>query len=160
VEADDAPSDRSFSGLPSPAAAGTVASFPFMVFGLKALKITEEDFLWEGAARWLDGVIGYVMPPITLLAAVLMVSRVRYPNTIHYIIRGRRNGPYLIKLVFAVALIFVMPQVAVPLLFGYYAFAAPVAAIWRWYRHVPEPAPAAPAENAPPAPGPAPSEAE
>jgi CDP-diacylglycerol---serine O-phosphatidyltransferase len=131
VESDDAPSDRSFSGLPSPAAAGTVASFPFMVFGLKTLKITEQDFLWEGAAAWLDRAIGYVLPPITLLVACLMVSRVRYPNTVHYLIRGRRNGPYLIKLVFAVALIFVMPQIAVPLLFGYYAFAAPAAALWR-----------------------------
>ena len=160
VEADEAPSDRSFSGLPSPAAAGTVASFPFMVFGLKALKITEEDFLWEGAALWLDRVIGYVLPPITLLVACLMVSRVRYPNTFHYIVRGRRNGPYLIKLVFAFAVIFVLPQIAVPMLFGYYAFAAPAAALWRWYRQPLEAAPGAPVENPPAAPNPAPSEEE
>lgn len=137
IEADDTNKDRSFRGLPSPAAAGTVASFPLMIFGLKSLELSAQDFLWEGFAGWIDWATARALPPITLVVAFLMVSQVRYPNTFHYLVRGRRNGPYLIKLVFAVAVFFVMPQIAVPMLFGWYAFAAPVVALWK--RQFPQP---------------------
>lgn len=147
VQADEADSKRFFRGLPSPAAAGTVASFPLMIFGLKSLELTAQDFLWEDFAGWIDWAAARALPPITLLVAGLMVSRVRYPNTFHYLVRGRRNGPYLIKLVFALALVFVMPQIAVPLLFGWYAFSAPIAAWWRRRSPQPDPDPVAPAET-------------
>ncbi|WP_020468715.1 CDP-diacylglycerol--serine O-phosphatidyltransferase [Zavarzinella formosa] len=131
VESDDTVKDRSFCGLPSPAAAGTVASFPLMVFGLKSLEITADDFMWKGFADWTDWAMARILPPVTLLVACLMVSRVRYPDTFHYMVRGRQNVSYMIKLVFAVAVIFVMPQIAVPLLFGWYAFSTPMRALWR-----------------------------
>ena len=126
--------DRSFCGLPSPAAAGTVASFPLMVFGLKSLDITAQDLLWEGFAASVDWFVARILPIITLLVACLMVSRVRYPDSVHYVVRGRRNVAYLIKVVFALAIVFVMPQFAVPLLFGWYTFSTPVRALAnRWF---------------------------
>lgn len=132
VESGDASkADRSFCGLPSPAAAGTVASFPLMVFGLKSLDITAQDILWDGFNAWVDWVVARSLPVITLLVACLMVSRVRFPDTVRYFVRGRHNVAYLIKVVFAVAVIFVMPQFAVPLLFGWYTFSTPVVALWQ-----------------------------
>jgi CDP-diacylglycerol--serine O-phosphatidyltransferase len=131
VEADEDDSHGLFSGLPSPAAAGTIASFPVMAFGLKHLEYTEQSLMWDGFAAWLDAVVAWVLPPVTLAVACLMVSRVRYTHTFRQLVRGRRNGPYLIKLVFAVAVIFVMPQISAPLLFGWYAFAPPVWALWQ-----------------------------
>ena len=120
-----------FSGLPSPAAAGTVASFPIMVFGLKQPEVTEHSLVWESFAAWLDWTTVRLLPAITLAVACLMVSRVRYTHTFHYLVRGRRNGPYVIRLVFAVAVIFVLPQVSAPILFCWYAFGTPVKALWR-----------------------------
>ena len=128
---DSSKADRSFCGLPSPAAAGTVASFPLMVFGLKSLDITAQDILWDGFNAWVDWVVARSLPVITLLVACLMVSRVRFPDTVRYFVRGRHNVAYLIKVVFAVAVIFVMPQFAVPLLFGWYTFSTPVVALWQ-----------------------------
>ncbi len=119
--------DRSFCGLPSPAAAGTVASFPLMVFGLKSLGITAADLRGE---EYVDWAMARALPPITLLVAFLMVSRIRYPNTFHYVVRGRRRLSYLIKLLVAVGIIFVLPQVSLPLLFGWYTFSTPVMALW------------------------------
>jgi CDP-diacylglycerol---serine O-phosphatidyltransferase len=146
VENDEDEEKGSFSGLPSPAAAGTIASFPVMAFGLKHLEITEHSLLWDGFAAWLDAIVIWVLPPVTLAVACLMVSRVPYTHTFRQLVRGRRNGPYLIKLVFAVAVIFVMPQISAPILFGWYAFAPPVWAVWQ--KHV-APLFAKPADPAP-----------
>ena len=131
VESDDTVKDRSFCGLPSPAAAGTVASFPLMVYGLKSLEITAHEFIWEGMPAWIDWGMEICLPPVTLVVAFLMVSRVRFPNTFHYVVRGRRNVGYLIKIIFALAIIFLVPQIAVPMLFGWYTFTTPMRALLR-----------------------------
>ena len=150
VESDDSPEkdkDRSFCGLPSPAAAGTVASFPLMVFGLKSLDISAQDIFWDGFSGSVDWLFARLLPLITFVVACLMVSRVRYPDTVRYVVRGRRNVTYLVKVVFAVAIIFVMPQIAVPLLFGWYTFSTPVVALWQRWTQPPAPAGAPPDEG-------------
>ncbi len=139
VETDEDDSHAFFSGLPSPAAAGTVASFPIMVFGLKRLEDTQNDLWWERFADWLDPVTVKMLPLITFAVACLMVSRIRYVHLFNQLVRGRRNRQHLIQLVFAMAVIFVMPQMSAPLLFCWFAFAAPIKALWnesvmRWWR--------------------------
>lgn len=141
VESDDAVKDRSFCGLPSPAAAGTVASFPLMVYGLKSFDINANEILDNDFVEWA---MSRVLPLITLMVAFLMVSRVRYADTFRYVVRGRRNVGYLIKLIFAVAVIFVVPQIAVPLLFGWYTFSTPLRALWN--RQMAPPVAAVPVE--------------
>jgi len=153
VEADDTPSDRSFTGLPSPAAAGTVASVPLMVYGVKSLDISPDNFVLGEFAGHIDWLAARLLPVMTLAIAFLMVSRVRFPNTFHDVVRGRKNGGHVIKVVFAVAIIFVLPQIVVPLLFGWYAFATPVAALWNRRKppaDAPDTAPAV--ADAPPSP--------
>lgn len=146
VETDEDDAHNSFSGLPSPAAAGTVASFPIMAFGFRHLEDAANDKLWERIATWLDTWTANVLPFITLAVACLMVSRIRYAHLFNQLVRGRRTRKHLIQIVFAIAVIFVMPQVFVPLFCCWFAFGAPVKALWnesvmRWWQRIhPRPA--------------------
>ncbi|MFM9966436.1 MAG: CDP-diacylglycerol--serine O-phosphatidyltransferase [Planctomycetaceae bacterium] len=139
VETDEDDAHDSFSGLPSPAAAGTVASIPIMAFGFRHLEDATNDKLWEKVATWLDSWTANVLPFITLAVACLMVSRIRYAHLVNQLIRGRRPRQHLIQVVFALAVMFVMPQVSVPLFCCWFAFGAPLRALWnesvmRWWR--------------------------
>lgn len=139
VETDEDDAHDSFSGLPSPAAAGTVASFPIMAFGFRHLEDAANEKLWERVANWLDTWTENVLPFVTLAVACLMVSRIRYAHLFNQLIRGRRTRKHLIQVVFAIAVMFVMPQVSVPLFCCWFAFGAPMKALWheladRWWR--------------------------
>lgn len=139
VETDEDDAHDSFSGLPSPAAAGTVASFPIMAFGFRHLEDAANDKLWAKVATWLDTWTEIGLPFITLAVACLMVSRIRYAHLVNQLIRGRRPRQHLIQVVFALAVMFVMPQVSVPMFCCWFAFGAPLKALWnesvmRWWR--------------------------
>ena len=130
VETDDEDTHEEFSGLPSPAAAGTVASFPLAMYGLNNLAV-DSDAVGQHIAAWLIPAIKIALPLITLAVACLMVSRVRYPHVFNQLFRGRRSRQHLIQLVFTVAVISQVHEMAVPLIFGYFAFASPLRAMWK-----------------------------
>lgn len=139
VETDDDDAHDSFSGLPSPAAAGTVASFPLMVFWFRHLEDSDLVKPSERFGQQLNQWTEFILPIITLVVACLMVSRIRYAHLFNQLIRGRRSRKHLIQVVFAVAVMFVMPQLSVPLFFCWFAFGAPLKALWnesarRWWR--------------------------
>ena len=117
-----------FWGLPSPAAAAVVASWPVMLYGPQVLAdgpVAGPDWdVW--AAR--------LLPAVTLAVACLMVSRVRYRHALRRITRGRGARPRLVKLIFATAVVAAVPRVVVPLAVCWYAFAPPAAAGWDRYR--------------------------
>ena len=137
VETDEDDSHDYFSGLPSPAAAGVVASFPITLYGL-------DDLLNGGAseaiAQWLIPTVKILLPWLTLAAAFLMVSRVRYPHVFNQFFRGQRNRQQIIQLLFAVVAIVVVHELAVPIIFCFFAFAAPLRLLWTeatrgtWFR--------------------------
>ena len=120
-----------FRGLPSPAAAGTVASFPVMVYGLGHLAHPDRHPVWEEAAAWLGSVAGWALPVVTLAVACLMVSNVRYAHLVRHLVRGRQSGRHVIKLVFAVAVVSILPELSALLLFCWYTFTAPIGAVWK-----------------------------
>ena len=130
VEAGEPESHNYFRGLPSPAAAGTVASFPLMVYGLKHLEYSDQALLWEGFTPWVETLAVGLLPLITLAVACLMVSRLRYFHAVRYMVHGRGNRRYVINLVLAAAVVFVLPQLSVPILFCWYAFLPPIRAAW------------------------------
>lgn len=139
VETDDEDSHNWFSGLPSPAAAGTVASFPLMVFWFRHLEDSELVRPSERFAKHLDDWTADILPIITLVVACLMVSRIRYAHLFNQLVRGRRSRQHLIQVVVVILVMFVMPQVSVPLFFCWFAFSAPLRALWnesaaRWWR--------------------------
>lgn len=130
VETDEDDSHEFFSGLPSPAAAGTVASIPVAIDALNFLA-KDEQVSGSQIAQWLIPVLVILMPAITLAVACLMVSRVKYVHVFNQIFRGQRSRRHLIQLVFTLALVGLVHSLAVPLIFCYYALSAPVRSFWQ-----------------------------
>lgn len=139
VETDEEDSHDGFSGLPSPAAAGVIASFPIGVMKLKNLLtpvLGSEDAVqsWaEPVGKVLLPSLAVMLPFITLATAVLMVSRIPYPHVFNQILRGNRGRKQLLQLVFTLALVFQVRSMAVPVIFCWFAFAGPVQVVWRKY---------------------------
>lgn len=134
VETDEDDSHDSFSGLPSPAAAGTVASFPLAMRGLKELATSEQAAIDRATAQaiasFLVPTIEIVLPLITFAVACLMVSRIRYAHVFNQLFKGQRNRKHVMQLVFAGMVIYLVKEMAVPLIFCYFAFASPLKALW------------------------------
>ncbi len=134
VETDEEDSHNFFSGLPSPAAAGVVASFPIGVDQLKEELSAEVAVLWvQAVADYLLPALVILFPLITLATATLMVSRIRYAHVFNQMIRGRRSRKQILQIVFAMVLVFVVLKMALPVLFCVFAFSSPVRAFWERY---------------------------
>jgi CDP-diacylglycerol--serine O-phosphatidyltransferase len=107
---------KKFEGLPSPAAAGCVASL-----ALLRGSVTEES--WHGlhASTVLSAVETWAMFG-ALLVALLMVSQVPYPHLTKQLLRGKRHFNHVILLVLAVFVMVFLRELALVLLFwGYVA---------------------------------------
>lgn len=134
VETDEDDSHEFFSGLPSPAAAGTVASFAIAFRGVREL-LSEtrmgppSDSLVE-VMRYAVPALTMVLPLITLALACLMVSRIRYPHLVNHLLQGQRNRRHVIQLLFALAAAFAAWRIALLIICCWYAFASPVRAAW------------------------------
>jgi len=101
----------SFAGLPTPPAAGTIVSL--VIFQQDLLpKITKwpEVFInaSEFAAVW-------ALPVITLLAGILMVTRIPYPHIVNRVLRGKKQFSTFLLIVFTVLLIIWNIQLAMAL---------------------------------------------
>jgi CDP-diacylglycerol--serine O-phosphatidyltransferase len=119
----DESSHREFAGLPSPAAAGVVAS--------AVLPAREFEKLAPGLAPDVLATIHAALPGLTLAAALLMVSRIRYSHVVNRILRGRRPFVTLIEVAVAAALAAVFREFAFFLVFFGYAVSGPVLGIKR-----------------------------
>ena len=119
-----------FSGLPSPAAAGVVAS----------LVLLYSDYLAEVKSEAMEVVpivsriIIYLLPWITIGVALLMVSRVPYRHVINQYVRGRRSFGHMVWVVGLVLFLFWKPQLTAVIVFV--AFAATGAVRWLWLTHL------------------------
>lgn len=120
------PESDYFMGLPSPAAAGMVASLVVIVPGLD--RWTEPDLSTTARqfGQYLTTITNFSLPLVTLFAACMMVSRVRYPHLFNQLFRGRRSFQHLVKLIFALVAVFAFHELAIPLIFSYYVLAAPL----------------------------------
>jgi len=130
VETDEDDSHDGFSGLPSPAAAGTVVAFPFAIGELVNWTSSGSETA-RLISAWLIPTVRFVLPMVTLAVAVLMVSRIRYAHFFNQLLRGPKSRRHVIQLVFAAAAIFWVHEVAAPLIFCWFAFTPPVVAGWR-----------------------------
>lgn len=130
VETGEEDSHDHFSGLPSPAAAGAVASFPLAMFDLVRLAEGEGGTRGQQIAALLVQAVQITLPLITLALACLMVSRIRYVHIFNQVFSGRRSRRHLIQIVFGAAVVFLLKELAVPVLLCYFAFASPIRAAW------------------------------
>ncbi|MHB1424610.1 MAG: CDP-diacylglycerol--serine O-phosphatidyltransferase [Gemmataceae bacterium] len=111
--------NKRFKGLPSPAAAGCVVSLAILRSapgsGIPPETMTALVHVWA--------------PLGTMIAALLMVSRVPYPHITKQILRGRRSFSVIVQLVLALFLIALIPPLACFLLFWGYALSGFVRSI-------------------------------
>jgi CDP-diacylglycerol--serine O-phosphatidyltransferase len=118
-------SQKRFRGLPSPGAAGCVASL--------AILHSSEQF-----QRWLAAVDPEMVRKAleiwaslgALIVALLMVSRVPYPHLTKQILRGRRPFRHLVQVIIAVCVIVLIWELALVLLFWLYALGTPLRYLW------------------------------
>ena len=98
---EDETSHMSFMGLPTPAAAGVLASM--VVF-------YEEMLVAVGPKTWMfqigEGMIMYSLPFIAVGVAVLMISRIRYPHIVNQHLKGRKPFAHLVWLGGTIGLIY------------------------------------------------------
>lgn len=132
VETDEEDSHEGFSGLPTPAAAGTIASFPIAVRGLVDFAANPASTFHNVACHSIT-FIAMLLPIITLGVAILMVSRLPYAHVFNQFFKGNRSRGQLLQIVFAIPVIILLKEITVPLICCVFAFSAPVKAGWRQY---------------------------
>jgi len=104
-------SHLSFAGLPTPPAAGTIVS----------LVIFQQDLLPK-ITKWPEGFVNasefasvWTLPVITLMAAILMVTRIPYPHIVNRVLRGKKQFSTFLLVVFVVLLVIWNIQLAMAL---------------------------------------------
>lgn len=133
TETDEDDVHEGFSGLPSPAAAGVIAAMPFGIKGLNDL-LAKDTFRWSQVVEHdVLPTLAVLLPFITLATASLMVSRVPYPHLFNQLIRGHRGRRQIVQIVFVAVLVFTIHEIALPLVFCWFAFTAPTKHAWDKY---------------------------
>ena len=110
---------KRFRGLPSPGAAGCLASLAILRGELTAK--------WPGLDPALvRGVIEVWVTLGALGVALLMVSRIPYPHLTKQILRGRRHFSHLVEVLLAAFVVALAPELALVLIFWVYGLAVPI----------------------------------
>ena len=123
----DPAAHKRFRGLPSPGAAGCIASLAILRGGLPDKIIS----VWRDAPpdqvrQLVDRLVEAAAPIGALFAALLMVSIVPYPHVTKQVLRGRRHVGHLIQVLLAAFIVFLLRELALFLLFWVYALGIPV----------------------------------
>jgi CDP-diacylglycerol--serine O-phosphatidyltransferase len=129
VETSEDDDHMHFSGLPSPAAAATIASFAIM---FHALRRDDDRLIY---ADEIHAVLQNGLPFLALLAAVLMVSRVPYPHLVNQVIRGQRSFNHLVALVFTLVVVMLIRSYSLPLLCTAFVLLGPARYAWQKVGH-------------------------
>ncbi len=129
---EDDPHDG-FDGLPSPAAAGTIAAFVIAMPELTAYTTEANPEAIRMVAERLLDVSQVFVAILTLTLAYLMVSRFQYPHVFQQLLRGRRAPHQIGQALFVLIGALLLHWLALPIAFCYYAFASPIKTlIQRW----------------------------
>ncbi len=125
--APEASSHKRFRGLPSPAAAGCVASFAILrgeFPNTLAARLQAVDL--EFARQEIALIVEILSPIGALVVALLMVSQVPYPHITGKIFRGKKNIGHLIQVLLAGFILLMFRSLAPLLVFWGYALAFPL----------------------------------
>jgi len=118
---EDETSHMSFLGLPSPAAAGTVASI--VLFYNMLPDISDKGSVIFDSVEVL---IMISLPIFTLASAALMISRIRYPHLINQYLRGRKPFAHLIWVLALIGMLIWNHQLTLLLSFVGFSMSGPV----------------------------------
>jgi CDP-diacylglycerol--serine O-phosphatidyltransferase len=130
VAQDDEPAHEYFRGLPSPAAAGMVASLVVIAPGLERFTAPEMKESAQRMGELLVTTTSTALPIVTLIVACLMVSRIRYPHVFNQFFRGRHTYRQFVKLIFALVIVFAIHELAIPVILFYFVISSPLRAAW------------------------------
>ncbi len=120
VENEQRPADHTtFTGLPSPAAAGVLISM----------------IIFHQEMTPQSNFIVYILPAITFCTAALMISRIPYPHIFNLYLRGKKPFGYLIRILIMLGMVWVNLQAALVLLFYCFAASGIIKTIHRRYTH-------------------------
>jgi CDP-diacylglycerol--serine O-phosphatidyltransferase len=126
VEVKEESSHEVFEGLPSPAAAGAIASFATAIPQISRFQGSGyPSWVQELSNRGLESA-QYCLPMLAVILSGLMVSRVRYPHVFQQWFSGHRSPYQIGQMIFGAFIIFVFHEIAVPLIFLYFAFESPL----------------------------------
>ncbi|MCS7015117.1 MAG: CDP-diacylglycerol--serine O-phosphatidyltransferase [Gemmatales bacterium] len=123
----EAKSHKSFQGLPSPAAAGCLASL--VLLGYSPMRYPWLPDEVRQAVHWFA-------PLGATVVALLMVSRISYPHLAMHWLRRRRPFTEVVEVIFAVFLLVFLKEVALLGLCWLYVVAGPALSLVR--RKVPQ----------------------
>jgi len=123
----DPASHKRFRGLPSPAAAGCLAS-------LAILRGSFPEWLaqvWrevdpEATRQIIARAVEIACPVGALIVALLMVSNIPYPHLTKQIFRGRRNLGHLVQVLLGVFIILLIRELSLFLIFWIYSLVLPI----------------------------------
>jgi CDP-diacylglycerol--serine O-phosphatidyltransferase len=124
-----------FKGLPSPAAAGTIATLAILQAWLRNPSELSGLFAQETLTQISRG-IGYVLPFAALLTGWLMVSTVRYVHFGNRFLRGRRKIGVIARSVIVALVVFaILPELAFAATFLAFTLSGPIVSALRRGKH-------------------------
>jgi CDP-diacylglycerol--serine O-phosphatidyltransferase len=135
IETDEADQHATFAGLPSPAAAAVIASMAVFSYTLRNETYFE---MYNGYDYWFQ----LLMPPITAVLALLMVSRIPYPHPVTRLLRRKRSFAHVAAIVFAAMILWNFRRYSIPVVCLVYAAYPLLSYAWLPFRQ---------AEKTPPA---------
>ena len=125
VESDEDDDHMHFSGLPSPAAAATIAGFALLFY---TLRLESNELAYK---TQIDVWVQRGLPVFALLVSMLMVSRIPYPHLVSQFLRGQRSFAHVVGLVFAMVAVIAVWGYALPTLAVAYVIIPPLIYLWQ-----------------------------
>ena len=129
VETSDEDDHLTFSGLPVPAAAATIAGFAIMFYTLR-----DPDNALPYATT-IDTALQTILPFFTAFVAIAMVTRVPYPHVVNQVLNGQRSFGHVVGVLFSLVAIMVIKGYAVPIICCSFVFYGPVRFVWAKIMH-------------------------
>ncbi len=129
-----------FKGLPSPGAAGCVASL--VLFYRYIMEFSDHELKWIGelvsqaSIQKAFGWIPVALPALMLVLGYTMVaSHIKYDHVASRIFNRRHSFEFFVSLIFGTVLLALLPEIVLPLIFIGYLASTPLARLWRRMRH-------------------------
>jgi CDP-diacylglycerol--serine O-phosphatidyltransferase len=119
-----------FRGLPSPAAAGMIASLVIIAPGLAQLPDPAMAEPTQRLGESLLAATSTCLPIVTLVVACLMVSPIRYPHAANQLLHGKKSFQHLVKLIFTIVVVLTVLELAIPIVFFYFVLTPPMQLLW------------------------------
>lgn len=123
----DPASHKRFRGLPSPGAAGCLASLAILRGELPGKLVQYwPDVEPEIVRQMVQRLVESFAPLGALVIALLMVSLIPYPHVTKQVLRGRRQLGHLVQVLVAALIIVLVRELALALLFWVYSLGVPL----------------------------------